>query len=155
MKRTWCVVGVILLLLIPMPGFPSNLRTILIDNGVTNYPCDGALHWTPPILVYAPIAKAYLFFAMSPNPGGGLGGEAVLWANPFGQPQAALADVHLLHATPSTGVQGDQDRAFAPDRIQPIPGQPTEVSIGLICNTWPATGVSVAQVYAEVWVDTP
>ena len=124
----------------PAPTAAALLRPILVENGGTSIACDGEFHWTPPRTINANVAKVFLFFSMNPN--GINGGDAILWSPAYGG-WGALADVHLLTATPSQALQGQMERTFSPDRVAV-----TTVQAGIIC--W---GGGTALVYAEVFVD--
>ena len=122
------------------PMTAATLRPMLIENGSFTVACDGNFYWSPPREVNANVAKAFLFFSMNPN--GVNGGDAILWSPAYGG-WGALADVHLLAASPSQALQGQMERTFSPDRVAV-----TTVQAGIIC--W---GGGTALVYAEVFVD--
>lgn len=118
---------------------PATLHNIIIADGNNSIPCDGVGHWTPLVPVHANIAKAYLFFSMSPN---SVNGADVMLGDQVGH-NDPVAEVHLLQRSPSTGVQGEHRESFTPDRVYR-----DQLGICVVC--W---GGGNALAYADVWVD--
>ena len=116
------------------------LRPIRIYDGGESIPCDGIGHSMADVPVYANVAKVYMFANMSPNGVNGM--DVSVTSNAYGDP-ATLAEVHLFRVTPSSGIQGEMERTFAPDRVYV-----TTVHADISC-----AGGGYVNIFAEVWVD--